>query len=85
MIIKMTAKCSDMCYLRLMNDDGSMKGEADGYVPGWLPNSNEDHCGDYVQLDIDIATGKILNWRKPSMADLAKTFNFKRGVKVGKV
>lgn len=83
MIIRMSAKCSDMCNLQLVNDDGTLKGDSNDYVPVWLPNSTVEHYGDYVELDIDVATGKILNWKKPTMADLAKTFKFKRGVKVG--
>jgi len=35
----------------------------DGYVPGFMPG---DHYGDCVILDIDIDTGQITNWNKPS-------------------
>lgn len=31
----------------------------EGYVPGFMPG---DHYGDYVELEIDLDTGKILNW-----------------------
>ena len=33
-----------------------------------------EHFGDYVTLDIDIETGKILNWKKPTERDLKQTF-----------
>lgn len=33
--------------------------EYEGYVPGFMPG---DHFGDYVELDIDLDTGRILNW-----------------------
>jgi len=33
--------------------------EHDGYVPGFMPG---EHYGDYIELDIDVKTGKILNW-----------------------
>lgn len=74
MIIKLTAKCSDMCHLRLVDGEGKQVGETDGYVPHWLPNPNAEHYGDYVQLEIDVATGKILNWKKPTQTDLKETF-----------
>jgi hypothetical protein len=32
----------------------------DGYVPSFFPG---EHFGDYVMLDIDPYTGKILNWK----------------------
>ena len=39
----------------------------DGYVPNFMPG---DHYGDYVILDIDIDTGQITNWKKPSAEDI---------------
>jgi hypothetical protein len=82
MKLRICAKCSDMFSAHLVDDDGKAKGENyDGYVPGWMPGL---HYGDYVQLDIDVATGEILDWKKPTMEELAETFKFKRGVKVGK-
>lgn len=71
MTIKISAKCSDMFHANLIGDDGQPKGEYDGYVPDFFPG---EHYGDYVQLEIDIATGKILNWKKPSKVELADTF-----------
>jgi hypothetical protein len=64
--ISISAKCSDMFSARL--DDGR---EYDGYVPNFFP---EDHYGDYVQLDIDLATGQILNWKAPTQKELNETF-----------
>ena len=57
MIIKISAKCSDLF-------SASCDAEAkyyDGYVPDFFP---ETHYGDYVELTIDTATGQILNWPK---------------------
>ena len=79
MKINICAKCSDMFSAHLIDDDGKVKGEAyDGYVPGWMPC---DNGGDYVTLSIDVATGKILNWKRPTRKELAETFKFQRGVK----
>ena len=63
--IVVTAKCSDM-FSAMLKEDKMVVGRYDGYVPSWFPNSQEDHYGDYIQLDIDVDTGKILNWKKPT-------------------
>jgi hypothetical protein len=76
------AKCSDMFWARLLDINGRQVGtDYDGYVPDWMPGEN---YGDFVELEIDIATGNILNWHCPTRAQLAETFKFKRGVAVPK-
>jgi hypothetical protein len=82
MIIKICGKTSDLFSANLIGNDGLPKGEPyDGYVPEFMPG---DHYGDYVMMDIDVATGHILNWKTPTSKQLAKTFQFKRGVSVPK-
>lgn len=44
----------------------------DGYVPHFMPG---EHFGDYVLLDIDIDTGKILNWKVPSVKTMEDFIN----------
>ena len=68
-VLHITAKCSDCCSAELRDADGNAVWERDGYVPSIMPG---DHYGDYVILDIDIETGQILNWRKPSVEELEK-------------
>jgi hypothetical protein len=81
MTIKICAKCSDLFSASLIDDEGKVKGEAySGYVPNWMPGDG----GDYVELDIDAATGRILNWKRPTSAALSGTFKYTRGVRVGK-
>jgi hypothetical protein len=75
--LSVTAKCSDLFNAALHGDAIVGTVRYDGYVPAWFPNPNVEHFGDYVELRIDVATGKILNWRKPSKAQLEKTFNCK--------
>lgn len=72
-VLHISAKCSDLCFVRLVEDSKTI-GEHDGYVPNWFPNPNEEHFGDYVQLQIDVKTGQILNWKQPSQAALKATF-----------
>lgn len=59
--VKISAKCSDLCFTELLDAKGKTLFSNDGYVPDFFP---DEHFGDYVVLEIDLATGKILNWRK---------------------
>ena len=55
-----SAKCSDLCCIDMYDENGNQIYEHVGYVPDFMPGQ---HFGDYVQLDIDIDTGVILNWQ----------------------
>jgi len=68
-VLRVCAKCSDMFTAVLTDENGKTLKEHDGYVPELMPG---EHYGDYVEIDIDIATGQILNWKKPSKATIAK-------------
>jgi hypothetical protein len=35
-----------------------------------LTSSPGDHFGDYIMLEIELATGKILNWKPPTQDQL---------------
>lgn len=59
MIASINAKCSDLCQTIIKDDSGKILFENDGYVPDFMP---DEHYGDYVILDIDVKTGKIINW-----------------------
>ncbi len=59
--ISIVAKCSDMFSATIL--DGKRSFEYNGYVPKFFPG---EHYGDYVMLDIDIESGKILNWKTPT-------------------
>ena len=65
--IFVTAKCSDLCHVSFFDEDKNKVGERDDYVPDFMP---EEHYGDYVELEIEIATGKILNWKVPTQKEL---------------
>ena len=67
MEIKINAKCADL-FAATLHDKGRQIGEEySGYVPEFFPGQ---HWGDYVELVIDVETGQILNWTKPSKEDL---------------
>jgi hypothetical protein len=76
MTLSINAKCSDLFSASLVDGKGMVVGEYDGYVPDFMPG---EHYGDYVELKIEVATGRILNWKVPSKAQLNKVF--KEGVR----
>ena len=52
----------------IYDQDGQQIGkDYEGYVPGFMPG---EHYGDYLILNIDLETGKILNWETPSKKDI---------------
>lgn len=74
--LTISAKCSDSFTALLKNEEGATLAEYDGYVPKFMPG---EHFGDYVELDIELATGKILNWKKPTQVQLKETFGGEEG------
>ncbi len=78
MVLRVSAKCSDMFNAQLLPGvGGEPVSEYDGYVPGWFPNPNAEHYGDYVTLEIDVATGQILNWKTPTVGEVNESFGKK--------
>ena len=65
-ILKICGKTSDM-FNSTLEVDGKVVGEYDGYVPDFFPGQ---HYGDYILLHIDVDTGVIVNWCKPTKEDL---------------
>lgn len=58
------AKCSDLFSAVFYDSDGKDVADYIGYVPDFMPGQ---HWGDYVELEIDLATGQIKNWTPPSL------------------
>ena len=67
--IRVYAKTSDRFECKLLDERREVIGRYDGYVPDFFP---EDHYGDYLILDIDLETGQITNWQRPTEEDLLK-------------
>lgn len=57
MIVRINAKCDDRCEV-LVADLGAEIHRDHGYVPEFVPG-----FPDYVQLEIEVETGRILNWK----------------------
>ena len=70
------AKCSDTFWSAITDDKGKQVGKKDylGCVPKWFPNAGVKHYGDYIELNIDMETGQIINWIKPTQEQLEETF-----------
>lgn len=59
MILDLSAKCSDLCSTRLLNDAGDIVLNANGEAPHGLGIGG----GDYVRLKIDLSTGQIVGFK----------------------
>ena len=70
MTLRIDAKCSDTCWSGIFNSDGKLLREKSGYVPNGLGIGG----GDYVNLEIDLETGQILNWKKPTAEAVREFF-----------
>lgn len=62
-LLRLHLKVRDQFVASLESATGTTIHEHDDYVPDFMPG---EHYGDYVILDIDIDTGQITNWEKPS-------------------
>ena len=62
-ILRISAKCSDLCWTQYTDSKGNVT-ESDSYVPEGIGIG--DGSGDYVDIDIDMQTGQILNWKPVS-------------------
>tara|TARA_R110000796_G_scaffold58413_6_gene134970 strand:+ start:2016 stop:2246 length:231 start_codon:yes stop_codon:yes gene_type:complete len=65
--IKLCGKTVDRCAITYLDEKGEYVGERDCYVPDYFP---EQHDGDYIEFDIDVKTGQILNWKTPTQKQL---------------
>jgi hypothetical protein len=66
--LRIHTKVRDMFQAYVLDQDGQeIGGQDDGYVPKFMP---EDHYGDYLILNIDIETGQITNWKKPTQGQI---------------
>lgn len=73
--IKLHIKVCDQFEADLVDQDGETLKGYEGYVPGFFPGQ---HYGDYLILDIDIDTGVITNWKKPSAEEIQEFISEKK-------
>lgn len=65
--IRVHIKVCDRFDGTFVDAQGETLRDYEGYVPGFFPG---DHYGDYLILNIDLETGQILNWKKPTAEDV---------------
>lgn len=71
--VSVNVKVSDRGSYVFKDDTGKViKDFTENYVPDFFPG---EHYGDYLELEIDIETGVILNWKKPTADELDSLFN----------
>jgi hypothetical protein len=70
-IVEVNAKVTDRGCYGLKGPEGELIAELDGYVPKIFPGN---HYGDYLLLEIELETGLIKNWKKPSPREVALAF-----------
>jgi hypothetical protein len=63
--LRISAKCSDLCFT-VYTDKNGKNTESNGYVPENIGIG--DGSGDYVDIEINMETGQILNWKPVSDA-----------------
>lgn len=61
--LKLHMKVCDRFEADLHDEQGDTIKAYEGYVPEFMPGQ---HYGDYLMLDIDLDTGTITNWKKPT-------------------
>jgi hypothetical protein len=70
--LRIQAKCKDLCHATYTDEDETGKKlENHGYVPGGL---GIDDGSDYIDITIDIDTGKIVDWQVPTEQALKDVF-----------
>ena len=67
--LRISAKCSDLCWTEYTDKNGNTT-ESDSYVPANIGIGGDG--GDYIDIDIDMKTGQILNWKPVSDAQVIK-------------
>lgn len=71
--LRIFMKVRDEFSASIHDQDGEeIGGQDEGYVPGFMPG---DHYGDYLILNIDLETGQVLNWVKPTKAQIEQFIN----------
>lgn len=66
--LSISAKVSDMFFGQLLDAEDRVIGSREGYVPAIFNGGDND----YIRLDVDLKTGRIVGWKRPAPVDLYK-------------
>ncbi len=67
--LRVCGKTADQCSIVAVTTEAESFGKC-GYVPPFFPGGDND----FLDLHIDVETGRILNWKKPSQEALREWF-----------
>ncbi|WP_294833274.1 hypothetical protein [uncultured Gilliamella sp.] len=70
--LSLQIKVTDRFYADLIDEQGEVVGNIELDVPNFFPG---DHYGEYLYLDIDIETGQVTNWNKPTAKQIEAIIN----------
>lgn len=70
--LRLHLKPRDEFYASIEDENGKELIDYEGYVPDFMPG---EHFGDYLFLDIDLETGQIKNWKKPTSEQISNFIN----------
>jgi hypothetical protein len=59
--LRIFIKIRDEFYCKILNENEQEILKYEGYVPDFMPT---EHCGDYIDLEINMKTGQITNWKE---------------------
>jgi hypothetical protein len=71
--LKITAKCTDRCWVEFQDTESEIGKERSGYVPRNIGIGG----GDNVELTINIDTGKIIGWQPIDTDDIIESLETK--------
>jgi hypothetical protein len=69
--VEVHCKVCDSGHYALKNHCSETLATRDDYVPSFFPG---EHYGDYLILDIDLETGRIVNWKRPEPVEVSRAF-----------
>lgn len=71
--LKVCGKCCDCCSASLHDQDGEQIGKDwDNYVPMGMGLGDDP---DYIDIEIDLETGKIVGWQPPTQGAIEDFIN----------
>lgn len=75
-VLKINAKCGDMCSVTLLRQVGNGH-YREGPFEGYMPRDLKLGGGDYISLEIDVSTGKIIGWDETAARAVEQYFKDK--------
>ena len=76
-MLSICTKVSDRFTCQINDQDGKIIADQDdGYVPDFMPG---EHYGDYIILEIELDTGIVKNWVRPTAEQIEEFIKRTKG------